>query len=298
MRVALIGYTGYWGEKLARALGGTGHLITDWIDSKNSSAIEDVEADVAFIATPPETHYDLAMRCMKVGLDVMVEKPMAMKASHAQAMYEFADSNGVVLAVDSTFVHTRAFDFLKNKGMPLISYQSLRLAPPMPQAKINAGWDLIVHDLSILQALGVIDQDCSLTGTEDGSVAQASLSLPTGGSAFITASRAWYHKVRDIVLHYPDATYLWTLDGLFDAATSQLVANEVGEPLKAMIADFDHRCRNRLIEGITDGYHGSQTVRCLERLFPAGSSLGIRPSGMGNGLHRRYPGQPISVPNR
>lgn len=293
MRVALIGYSGYWGEKLARVLGNTGHQIVDWYDRSNEKQIEDTDADVAIIATPPDTHYKLAMRCMKIGLDVLIEKPMTMRYSHALEMAKFAKENGVVLGVDSTFVHTSAFDWLQRAARPLISYQSLRLAPPMPQAQINAGWDLICHDVSILAALGWVTGESPGVGIEDGSVATAALNLSTGGSAFIFASRAWPDKVREITLHYPGAIYRWTLDGLFEGPDQ--IVREEKEPLQALIEDFAHRCQHRLLEGKTDGMHGSAVVRLLERLFPQHSSLGIGQSGVGNGLHSYYPGQHISV---
>lgn len=294
MRAVLVGYTGYWGEKLSRVLGTLGHDIVDWIDSNNEKKLESTDADVAIIATPPSTHYQLARRALNMGLDVLIEKPMAMKASQANDLLGLATKNGCVLSVDSTFVHTASFDFLASIAKPLISYQSLRLAPPMPQAQINAGWDLVCHDISILAALGYVRDNTPGVGIEDGSVATAALNLPTGGSAFITASRAWPEKVREIVLHYPGATYRWKLDGLY-TAEGEPVVKETQEPLKRMIEDFAHRCQNRLLTGKTDGAHGATVVRCLERLFPDHSSLGVRPSRVGNGLYRYDSGKHISV---
>lgn len=284
MRVALIGHKGYWGTKLADALKGTGQNIVHWIDSANENELEDTDADVAFIATPPDTHYHLAMRCMKIGLDVMVEKPMAMKKSHATQMAKFAIDNGIVLGVDSTFVHSCSFDFLQRLGQPVISYQSCRLAPPMPQAVINAGWDLICHDVSILHALGALAGQGA--GAEDGSVAVAALALPTGGSAFIFGSRAWHTKVREIVLHYPRATYMWNLEGLW-LKGEQIVSDTIETPLKRMVMEFEERVANRQIYGRSDGVHGAEVVGCLERLFPTSSSIGTGPRKVGNGLYHQ-----------
>jgi predicted dehydrogenase len=294
MKVALIGYSGFWGEKLARVLSQTGHQIVDWIDTKNEKELENTDADCAIIATPPDTHYNLLMRCMKLGLDVLVEKPMTMKFGQAVVVAKYAVDHGIVLSVDSTFCHTATFKFLKDAGQPLLSYQSIRLAPPMPQAQINAGWDLVVHDLSILKALGLIQAESAMAGAEDGSVATCGVGLPTGGSAFIFASRAWPTKVREIVMHYPRATYLWTLDGLFTHDGEQVVKESV-EPLRTLIADFEHRCQNRLIDGVTDGLHGAEVVGCLERLFPHHSSIGTKQSKMGNGLHRNYSGEHLPM---
>lgn len=285
MRVALIGHNGYWGSRLKRALEQTGNEIVHLIDRTNEAELEDTDADVAVIATPPDTHYKLAMRAMKIGMDVLVEKPMAMKLSQATEMALYAAENGIVLGVDSTFVHTAAFDFLYSLGQPLISYQSCRLAPPMPQAQINAGWDLVCHDISILNALSGVDKTTKGVGAEDGSVASAAIPLSTGGSAFVFASRAWHTKVREIVLHYPRATYIWDLKGVCTVEGEPIV-NETFEPLKKLIMEFEDRVSARAPFGKTDGLHGAEVVGCLERLFPTGSSVGVTERKVGNGLYR------------
>jgi hypothetical protein len=272
----------------------TGHEIVSLIDSKNEKELDDTDADAAVIATPPDTHYKLIMRCIKLGLDVLVEKPMTMKFNQAVVVAKTAQDNGIVLSVDSTFCHTATFKYLQESGRPLLSYQSIRLAPPMPQAIINAGWDLIVHDLSILKAMGLIGPESPMAGAEDGSVATAGIGLPTGGSAFIFASRAWPTKVREIVLHYPKCTYIWTLDGL-KTADGDIVVQEKEEPLKRLIQDFADRCQSRSHHGVTDGLHGAEVVGCLERLFPHYSAIGTKPGKVGNGLHRDYSGEHISV---
>ena len=291
MRVALIGCSGYWGQKLQRVLEERGHFITG-IDKHNLDCLEYTRAEAAFIATPPDTHYSLAMRAMKAGMDVLVEKPMALKTSHACAMTDYAKENGVVLSVDSTFLHTDAAKFFLDLGQPLVSYQSIRLAPPMPQAKINAAWDLLVHDISILQRLsGAIVPG---VGAVDGSVATAAIPLQSGGSAFMMGSRCWTHKVREIVLHYPKGTFLWKLDGVYSPDGWSLVS-ETQEPLQRLVMDFERRCQERRIEGLTDGTHGAEVVGCLERLFPNHSTIEARPRRVGNGLHRQGAMQPLQV---
>lgn len=281
MRVALVGYRGYWGQKLGRVLDALGHDIVE-IDRDNIDDLEHTMAGMAVIATPPATHFALAMRAMKNGMDVLVEKPMALKTSHAVQMADYANKEGLVLSVDSTFLHTASADFLLGLDRALLSYQSVRLAPPMPQAQINAAWDLIVHDLSILQRLaGAIVPGL---GSVDGEVAQAALPLMSGGSAFIMASRAWTHKVREIVLHYPHGTYLWTLDGLW--LDGKKIIEEREEPLQRLLKEFTERCRMRRPVGVSDGMHGAEVVGCLERLFPHHTPFQVGQGNMGNGLHR------------
>lgn len=291
MRFILVGHTGYWGKKLARNIEDCGHSYFG-IDQSNVDEFNPDKGDAVIIATPPDTHYFWAMRAMKMGLDVLVEKPMAMLYSQAKAMQDFAEKHLLVLSVDSTFVHTRAFEHLKGLQEPLLSYQSIRLAPPMPQAKITAGWDLIVHDLSIIQGLSSIDHNA--IGVEDGPIAQCGLELSSGGTAFIFASRAWPTKERSVTLHFPSGTYLWTLSGVEKIGTGQ-VAVEGKEPLKRLIEDFALRCTERLLSGVSDGAHGAEVVKCLERLFPAHSSIGMGGRTMGTELPSDQTFQHLSV---
>lgn len=286
MRVALVGHTGYWGEKFKRVIGDLGWDVVSLIDRSNTDELDASNADAAIIATPPQTHYELAMRAMRAGMHVLVEKPMAMSSSEAEHMVDFAVSSGSVLSVDSTFVHTETYGWLIDQiygalNNDLYSYQSIRLAPAMPQAVIPAGWDLIVHDLSILTKLSTIDGNA--VGAEDGDVAQAALSLPNGGSAFIMASRAWHQKVREITLEIGDETFIWTLDGL-RTREGKTVVQETNEPLRSLLEDFAERVANHEIQGLTDGAHGLKVVRCLERLFPSHSPGQARSSRVGTEL--------------
>ena len=265
MRVALVGYTGYWGKKLERCLRELDHQIFDKFTSRNIRELEDTDADCVFIASPPDTHYEIAMRAMKLGMDVLVEKPMTMRGSRAEEMAKFAKEKGVILSVDSTLLFTEAFEFLNNLGQSLVSYQSIRLSLPMPQAKINAAWDLVVHDLSILDGFRSLTYGGQ--GMVDGSVAVASLPLRSGGSAFIMASRAWPEKVRGITLHFSKESYFWKLDGLYHLDGSKFL-EEKEEPLKRMIENFDKRCQERQIAGLTDGDHGARVCSCIEKMFP------------------------------
>lgn len=279
MRIVLFGHRGYWGQKLARVALELGHTC---VGIDQGDHFDGSEGEAAIIATPPDTHFPLAMKCMNLGMDVLVEKPMATSVEEAITMTDYALHHGLVLSVDSTFLHTAAADHLLELGGGLLSYQSIRVATTMPQAKINAAWDLIVHDLAILQRLsGVLVPGI---GVVDGEVAQAALPLPTGGSAFIMASRAWTRKVREIILFYAHGTYEWTLDGL--SMDGKCIVTETEEPLRRLVKDFVDRCLDRSMTGLTDGLHGTEVVGCLERLFSNNSSFQPGKGKMGNGLHR------------
>ena len=115
-QIALLG-CGYWGKNLARNLHELGalRLVCDPAESGRLTAEEiaprvetssefndalrfgDIEAVV--IATPAETHFELAAAALTVGKDVFVEKPLALQASEGEKLKDLAQELGRVLMV-------------------------------------------------------------------------------------------------------------------------------------------------------------------------------------------------------
>lgn len=55
--------------------------------------------DFVSIATPPTAHYEQAMCCLKSGLAVFVEKPLAMTAAEAVELQEFSAKRGLPVGI-------------------------------------------------------------------------------------------------------------------------------------------------------------------------------------------------------
>lgn len=262
MRVALVG-VGYWGKKLYRVLSELGHQV---VPASRGDSVSRIVADCAVIATPPETHAAIAIEAMQAGMDVLVEKPMALRAYDAWDMQSVALENRRVLSVDNTFMHTEAYEFLSTLQEPIMSYQSLRIAPPLPHVKTPAGWDLVSHDLGILVGMGVISEFAPVQSSQTMDMAVASIGLTGCGTAHITASRDWHEKQRSVAMRFPSGQYVWT-DGRLHK-DKELVVVEREETLKRVIKDFERRIEQRDLEGITDGSVGAEVCEWLERLFP------------------------------
>lgn len=56
--------------------------------------LEDPEISIVYVATPPDTHKEFAIRAMEAGKDVYVEKPMALSVREAEEMIEVANRTG------------------------------------------------------------------------------------------------------------------------------------------------------------------------------------------------------------
>ena len=177
LNIGVIGY-GYWGPNLVRNFSETpGCRVVEVcdLDAKKLAllktrypAIEtgsDVDAllartdiDAVLIATPISTHYDLALRALKAGKHVLVEKPLADTTERCDRLIEAAEAAGKLLMVDHTFPYTGAVRKIKElidaKALgDLLYYDSTRINLGLFQSDVSVVWDLAIHDLSIIDYL-------------------------------------------------------------------------------------------------------------------------------------------------
>lgn len=74
------------------------HGVPRWYDDAQA-LIDDPEVDAVYIATPPGSHCDYALRVAAAGKPCYVEKPMARNASECWRMVEAFESRGLLLFV-------------------------------------------------------------------------------------------------------------------------------------------------------------------------------------------------------
>ena len=173
LRVAVIG-AGYWGPNLVRNLNeapgaepvAVADLSTERLDAvrKRFPAVRvtrdytelfsDKNVDAVAIATPVNTHRQLAEQALAAGKHVFVEKPLAATSADAEAIVRAAEKAGRTLMVGHTFVYNPAVVTVRSlieKGeLGRINYvDSQRVNLGLHQFDINVLWDLGPHDVSI-----------------------------------------------------------------------------------------------------------------------------------------------------
>ena len=74
------------------------HGVPRWYDDADA-LIHDDEVDAVYIATPPDSHRDYAVRVLAAGKPVYVEKPMARTTAECEEMLAAADRAGLPLFV-------------------------------------------------------------------------------------------------------------------------------------------------------------------------------------------------------
>ena len=79
--------------------------LIQWEDEplKCFTSIEEILVDhkpsFAVVATPPETHFEIAQTLLKQGISVLVEKPIAANLSDAELLIQQAEESNSVLSV-------------------------------------------------------------------------------------------------------------------------------------------------------------------------------------------------------
>ena len=189
INIGVIGY-GYWGPNLVRNYaetpGARVGFVTDMRPARLSQVsarypatkvstdyrdlINDPSVDAVAIATPVSSHFDLAMEALRAGKHVLVEKPMTSTSQQGVALIEEAETRGLVLMVDHTFVYTNAVAKMRELTQAgdlgeIYYYDSVRINLGLFQHDVNVLWDLAVHDLSIMDfVLGQSPTAVSATG--------------------------------------------------------------------------------------------------------------------------------------
>lgn len=126
-------------------------LITDFND-----ILIDSNIDAVVIATPADTHFNLAMQALKANKHVLVEKPMSTKVDQISALGNIARKKNLVIMSGHTFLFNPAVIHIKNiiesGEIGDIRYiYSQRLNLGRIRDDVNALWNLAPHDISIIQ---------------------------------------------------------------------------------------------------------------------------------------------------
>lgn len=173
IKVGLVGF-GYWGENLARNINSSEEAKLEGLCETSTARCEKFRkfysnvriqhydellknCEAIVIATPPASHFPLAVRALSEGKHVLVEKPMCLTSADCRRLTVEAEKRNLVLAVDHTFVYTPAVQkiagIINEDFGNLFYYDSARVNLGKFQQDCDVVWDLAVHDLAILDYL-------------------------------------------------------------------------------------------------------------------------------------------------
>jgi predicted dehydrogenase len=175
VRVGIVG-CGYWGSKHVRVLSATSGVSEIALIECDQSICRRLQrifpatrsfrslqaalphVDALVIATPPQTHAELALSAVREGKHVLVEKPLATSLMDAESLVEAAHLANSIAMVGHTFQFSPAVRELRRRlasgELGQIYYiHSARLNLGLYRSDVDVVWDLAPHDISILNYL-------------------------------------------------------------------------------------------------------------------------------------------------
>jgi len=114
--------------------------------------------DALIVATPPETHAELARRALEAGKHVLVEKPLCMCPVAARELAALAERRGLALATGHLVLHQAAYERLFDELRPQRATAVSTLREGAARGAIDPVevlWSLGPHDVGVaLRTLG------------------------------------------------------------------------------------------------------------------------------------------------
>ena len=230
VKVGIIG-CGYWGPNLLRNLWNLPECEVVGACDRDQSRLDHMaglysgletttdhrhflngsDVDAVFIATPVQTHRELAAEFLAAGKHVFVEKPLADSVDAGTEMVDLATKNSRILMVGHTFVYSAPVRKIKeiiDSGEigDVLYINSRRLNLGIFQRDINVMWDLAPHDLSIiLYWLGADPLSISCQGSDHfhrGIEDVTSLTMMFPNEVFASVQSSWLdpRKIRDMTI--------------------------------------------------------------------------------------------------
>jgi len=228
-------------------------VFSDW-----NELLEQV--DVVSIATPTETHCEIACAFLEKGKHALVEKPIALTLEEADKMIAAAQRSGAKLMVGQLERFNPAMVALRPHVTKPLYFEIHRVSPfPNRSLDVDVVLDVMIHDLDAVQWL--VGEDVKVSAIQAVGIpvisdkvdaANARIEFENGAVANITASRIGTEKIRKtrfyqtnayVVLDY--ATKFSSLTSLNPAASHPLLGISINrlqiedvEPLRAEITSF------------------------------------------------------------
>lgn len=171
--------------------------------------------DAVCIAVPTRLHHSVGMTCLRSGVHVLIEKPIAASIAEAESLVNQAADSGCILQVGHIERFNPAFQELSKvlKTEQLLALEAHRMSPYSNRANdVSVVLDLMIHDIDLLLELTAtpvvrLTASGSRACADDPQVGScldyvtATLGFANGIVATLTASKVTHRKLRRIVAH-------------------------------------------------------------------------------------------------
>ena len=306
MRIAVIG-AGNWGINLVRNLSQLS--VLSHVVEKNSEltnqitkdfpevqclesydALIEAEINAVAIATPAQSHFDIASKFLEAGKDVFIEKPMTLSSKEAENLVSIAEKHKSILMVGHMLMYQPAITSIKSfleEGRigKIYHIHQERLKLGRVRTAENVVWSLGVHDIAVLLYLvGSAPNKVDFSGhcgvqDEIEDDAYVHMSFENGTVAHLHSSWIWPTDSRCMriigsegMLVYDEHKQCVTLHkkGIGQDLENLDQGEEVifegsSQPLRLEMEHFIDCIKSRK-RPISDGNNGLEVIRVLEAL--------------------------------
>ena len=239
MDFALIG-NGYWGKNYFRILKDDSSINLKYVvDSsiKKSEIKEDSVTylnnlnllfeknfDCSIVATPTTTHFEIVKKLLENKKHVLVEKPIALDKKSVEKLIDLSKRNNSILLTNYIFLYNSAVQYLieaikePNFGDLLyFKFNRTNLGPV--RTDVNAIWDLMTHDISILNAISSEmpkDIKVSVFKREDSPVAEVANVNLEFENFYSTFFVSWLHPKKERTIEIVGSNKMLLFDDISD----------------------------------------------------------------------------------
>ncbi|RZM75712.1 gfo/Idh/MocA family oxidoreductase [Leptolyngbya iicbica LK] len=166
--------------------------------------------DAVCVAVPTRLHHSVGMSCLRAGVHVLIEKPIAANIVEAESLVNAAAESNCILQVGHIERFNPAFKELHNvlRTEEVLALEARRMSPYSDRANdVSVVLDLMIHDIDLLLELaGAPVAKLSASGSRSANsgyldYVTATLGFANGVVATLTASKVTHRKIRSIAAH-------------------------------------------------------------------------------------------------
>lgn len=172
------------------------------------------DLDAVIVATPTETHFEIAKIALGSGVAVLVEKPLTNSLATTYELIEIAKSTKTVLMCGLLERFNPAVLTAVKMNLSPLYISSIRHSPYTPRIRTGVAWDLLIHDLDLVTRFtnnSKLPEVKSFRGTfhpnspvDSEDVAECVLRFEDGMISNSSASRIAQMKIRRMSLTLQD----------------------------------------------------------------------------------------------
>lgn len=273
-KVAIIG-VGRWGKVLLKEFSQQAEILYTSTRTLNNTteALSDDRVEAVVIATPTETHLDIASRALEAGKHVFLEKPGTTDSEDLEKLVRMAEERNLKLAIGYEFTHHPAArkikELIENREITALYFDWFKWGTFNDDARPH----LLSHEISIMKYLGIdnlspishrairVISDTDIMETE----------FKNNQNIYIKSiiNRVNSDKQKIVTVILENGGYIWSNSELFsiNTASRELEKIELPEttPMAAEITDFLSAIREHR-DPLTSGRFGVEVFKIVEQV--------------------------------